>query len=121
MVPTPTAVDDQRTPAHLRLLLDTRQAERQNVAQEVHARYPHPSRAGGSYVVMARRPLRLLILGGTGEAARLAARLAGAEDLAVISSLAGRTTRPRLPDGIVRTGGFGGAAGLAAYLRQEHV
>ena len=70
---------------------------------------------------MTRRPLRLLILGGTGEAARLAARLAGAEDLAVISSLAGRTTRPRLPDGIVPTGGFGGAAGLAAYLRQEHV
>jgi precorrin-6A/cobalt-precorrin-6A reductase len=64
--------------------------------------------------------VRILILGGTGEARDLAATLvtAGAD---VISSLAGRVNRPRLPDGAVRVGGFGGAEGLAAFLRDESV
>ena len=62
---------------------------------------------------------RLLILGGTGEAAQLAERaLARAGDrLEVTSSLAGRVAAPRLPPGLVRVGGFGGAEGLAASLR----
>jgi precorrin-6A/cobalt-precorrin-6A reductase len=65
-------------------------------------------------------PVRILILGGTGEARELAAALvtAGSD---VISSLAGRVGQPRLPDGPVRVGGFGGAEGLAAYLREERV
>jgi len=64
--------------------------------------------------------VRILILGGTGEARELAAALvAGGSD--VISSLAGRVRSPRLPDGPVRVGGFGGAAGLAAFLREERV
>ena len=62
--------------------------------------------------------LKLLILGGTGEAAALAnaavARFGKA--LHVTSSLAGRTRRPASLAGHVRTGGFGGAAGLARYL-----
>ena len=64
--------------------------------------------------------MRILILGGTGEARELAAALvaAGAD---VISSLAGRVSRPRLPDGPVRVGGFGGAGGLAAFLRDEGI
>jgi precorrin-6A/cobalt-precorrin-6A reductase len=64
--------------------------------------------------------VRILILGGTGEARELAAALvaAGAD---VISSLAGRVSRPRLPDGPVRVGGFGGADGLAAFLRDEGI
>jgi precorrin-6A/cobalt-precorrin-6A reductase len=64
--------------------------------------------------------VRILILGGTGEARELAAALvaAGAD---VISSLAGRVRQPRLPDGHVRTGGFGGADGLAAFLRDEAI
>jgi precorrin-6A/cobalt-precorrin-6A reductase len=64
--------------------------------------------------------MRVLILGGTGEARELAARLraAGTE---VLSSLAGRTRQPRLPDGPVRTGGFGGPDGLAAFLREEGI
>ena len=64
--------------------------------------------------------MRILILGGTGEARDLAAELtaAGAD---VVSSLAGRVREPRLPDGPVRIGGFGGAAGLAGYLRAEAV
>jgi precorrin-6A/cobalt-precorrin-6A reductase len=65
-------------------------------------------------------PGRILILGGTGEARELAAALvtAGAD---VISSLAGRVSRPRLPEGSVRVGGFGGADGLAAFLRDEGI
>ena len=65
-------------------------------------------------------PVRILILGGTGEARELAAALvAGGTD--VISSLAGRVRQPRLPDGPVRVGGFGGADGLAAFLRDEGI
>jgi precorrin-6A/cobalt-precorrin-6A reductase len=61
--------------------------------------------------------VRILLLGGTGEARELAARLVEAE-VPVLSSLAGRVSRPRLPAGPVRVGGFGGAAGLAAFLRE---
>jgi len=39
----------------------------------------------------------------------------------VISSLAGRTGTPRQPEGEVRTGGFGGTAGLAAYLHDHAI
>lgn len=62
--------------------------------------------------------MRILVLGGTGEARALAAALL-AEGMDVLSSLAGRVQRPRLPEGPVRIGGFGGADGLAAFLRQE--
>jgi precorrin-6A/cobalt-precorrin-6A reductase len=63
---------------------------------------------------------RILILGGTGEARELATSLVG-EGLEVISSLAGVTGQPRLPDGEVRSGGFGGIDGLAAYLVTEAI
>jgi precorrin-6A/cobalt-precorrin-6A reductase len=39
----------------------------------------------------------------------------------VLSSLAGRVGQPRLPEGPVRIGGFGGADGLAAFLREEGI
>lgn len=58
----------------------------------------------------------VLLLGGTGEARALAAALV-ADGVPVVSSLAGRVARPRLPVGEVRIGGFGGARGLAAHLR----
>ena len=64
--------------------------------------------------------VRILILGGTGEARELAAALVAA-GTDVISSLAGRVRQPRLPDGPVRVGGFGGAEGLAAFLREENI
>ncbi len=64
--------------------------------------------------------MRILILGGTGEARELAGELVAA-GRDVISSLAGRVSQPRLPDGPVRVGGFGGADGLAAFLRDERV
>jgi precorrin-6A/cobalt-precorrin-6A reductase len=64
--------------------------------------------------------VRILILGGTGEARELAAALVAA-GINVISSLAGRVRQPRLPEGLVRVGGFGGADGLAAFLRDEGI
>lgn len=61
----------------------------------------------------------LLILGGTGEAAALAAAalLRFGKRLRITTSLAGRTTHRTALAGEVRVGGFGGAEGLAAYLR----
>jgi precorrin-6A/cobalt-precorrin-6A reductase len=64
---------------------------------------------------------RVLILGGTTEARRLAERLAGRTDLAVTVSLAGRTTAPAAQAAPVRIGGFGGVEGLARYLINERV
>lgn len=64
---------------------------------------------------------RVLILGGTTEASEIARRLAARSDVTVISSLAGRVSQPRLPAGIVRVGGFGGAAGLISYLVNENI
>lgn len=64
--------------------------------------------------------LTVLLLGGTGEARRLAALLARERpDLRVVTSLAGRVARPALPEGEVRIGGFGGPVGLADWLRRE--
>jgi len=60
---------------------------------------------------------RLLILGGTGDAAFLAVRASQIADIEVVSSLAGRTKQPLTPKmGTVRIGGFGGVAGLVAFL-----
>ena len=59
--------------------------------------------------------VKILILGGTREGRDLAELLvAGGHD--VITSLAGRVTRPAHIAGEVRVGGFGGAEGLAAWL-----
>lgn len=66
---------------------------------------------------------KLLILGGTGEAAALAhqAMERFGDSLHVTSSLAGRTARPAKIAGHLRTGGFGGAAGLTRYLTAQGV
>jgi precorrin-6A/cobalt-precorrin-6A reductase len=62
---------------------------------------------------------KVLILGGTTEARALGERLARRAGLDVTLSLAGRTASP-VPHAVpVRVGGFGGAAGLADYLRTE--
>jgi len=67
---------------------------------------------------------KLLLLGGTTEASQLAAHLAqawtGAGRQAVFS-YAGRTARPASQPLPCRVGGFGGAAGLAEYLRAEAI
>ena len=63
----------------------------------------------------------VLILGGSGEARELARRLAaaGVPGLRVVSSLAGRVSRPALPEGEVRVGGFGGVGGLAEWIAEN--
>src|ERR1700761_2428309 len=63
--------------------------------------------------------MRVLLLGGTGEARALTARLHPHVD--VISSLAGRVPDPALPVGAVRVGGFGGVDGLRKWLCDEHI
>ncbi|MGW3144953.1 cobalt-precorrin-6A reductase [Streptomyces sp. NPDC001177] len=61
----------------------------------------------------------VLILGGTTEARRLATGLAARPGVRVTTSLAGRVTRPGTLEGDVRIGGFGGAEGLADWLREQ--
>jgi precorrin-6A/cobalt-precorrin-6A reductase len=68
-------------------------------------------------------PTRLLILGGTGEAAALARAVLArfGDDTEVTTALAGRTRHPGPIPGHVRIGGFGGAAGLAEYLGARRI
>ena len=61
--------------------------------------------------------MRVLILGGTTEAMQLARLLANKPGISALFSLAGRTSAPVTPPIPLRTGGFGGAGGLAAFLR----
>lgn len=61
---------------------------------------------------------RVLILGGTGEGRQLAERLASDARFRTLLSFAGRTASPERPATPSRVGGFGGAAGLAAFLRE---
>lgn len=64
---------------------------------------------------------RVLILGGTGEAATLAKALDQHERIEATVSLAGRTREPAALPGRVRLGGFGGVDGLMRYLRDERI
>ncbi|MGH3040713.1 MAG: cobalt-precorrin-6A reductase [Gaiellaceae bacterium] len=64
--------------------------------------------------------MRVLVLGGTTEARELAAVLDDA-GVRVVSSLAGRVSRPALPRGEVRVGGFGGPGALARWLVSEGI
>lgn len=69
--------------------------------------------------------MRILILGGTGEASALVrgllvrGLLAAERPCAVTLSLAGRTSQPKAEPVPTRIGGFGGAEGLAAWLAQD--
>ena len=51
----------------------------------------------------------------------MAERLAKRADLDIVVSLAGRTKSPAPQPVPVRSGGFGGVAGLAEYLRKEGI
>jgi precorrin-6A/cobalt-precorrin-6A reductase len=64
---------------------------------------------------------RLLILGGTGDAVKLASLAIDLPGLELITSLAGRTRAPKSLIGEVRIGGFGGEAGLVEYLTTEKI
>lgn len=63
----------------------------------------------------------VLILAGTAEARELAGLLNGDPAWRTVGAFAGRTADPRMPAEEVRTGGFGGAAPLARYLREEQM
>ncbi|MEK8028004.1 cobalt-precorrin-6A reductase [Pseudaquabacterium rugosum] len=63
---------------------------------------------------------RVLLLGGTTEAGRLAVALAAA-GVAGVYSYAGRTAQPLAQPLPLRCGGFGGVAGLVDWLRAERI
>jgi len=63
---------------------------------------------------------RILLLGGTTEASQLAACLA-ATGVDAVFSYAGRTISPLSQPLPTRVGGFGGVAGLAAFIRAEKI
>jgi precorrin-6A/cobalt-precorrin-6A reductase len=63
---------------------------------------------------------RVLLLGGTTEAARMARALAEA-GVDAVYSYAGRTEAPMGQPIHMRVGGFGGVAGLRAYLKAEGI
>ena len=65
---------------------------------------------------------KLLLLGGTLEARQIAAALAGSQNrFEATLSLAGVTSTPPDPGIPMRTGGFGGAEGLAEYLTENEI
>ncbi len=66
-------------------------------------------------------PTRVLILGGTAEARSLAGRLAADPRFETELSLAGRTRAPAEQPVSLRVGGFGGAEGLATYLKEKGI
>jgi precorrin-6A/cobalt-precorrin-6A reductase len=61
---------------------------------------------------------RILILGGTSDAITLARELVRS-GYAVVTSLAGITEHPTLPEGEIRVGGFGGEEGLLRYIQEQ--
>lgn len=65
--------------------------------------------------------MRVLVLGGTTEARQLAGLLAADTRFQATLSLAGRTRDPAPQALPTRIGGFGGAQGLADYLRAESI
>lgn len=71
--------------------------------------------------MIAAMTRKLLILGGTREAGLLCQALAGRPEAAPVLSLAGVTREPLAQPVPVRSGGFGGSAGLAAWLQAERV
>jgi precorrin-6A/cobalt-precorrin-6A reductase len=70
---------------------------------------------------LSARRLRILILGGTSEARRLAETLARDPGIDAVLSYAGRTESPSAVPIRWRVGGFGGIDGLIAYLQTEKI
>lgn len=65
--------------------------------------------------------MRVLILGGTGDASQLAVKASAIEGIEVILSLAGRTSQPTKINVETRIGGFGGIKGLVNYLKNNAI
>ncbi len=70
---------------------------------------------------LAASDMRVLILGGTTEASALAKLLADDSRFEATLSFAGRTAAPQSQPIATRTGGFGGADGLAQYIREQAI
>jgi len=66
-------------------------------------------------------PIRVLILGGTGEARELARSLSADPRYFPVTSLAGLTREPEAIEGETRTGGFGGVDGLAQFIKAQEI
>ncbi|MAB01152.1 MAG: cobalt-precorrin-6A reductase [Stappia sp.] len=66
-------------------------------------------------------PLKVLVLGGTGDARALAARLVTDTRFSASVSLAGAVERPDAYPLPVRSGGFGGVEGLSGWIRDNAV
>lgn len=79
-----------------------------------------PKTAPGPRTLGVMSP-HILVLGGTTEARELATELTARPGTKVTTSLAGRVARPGAVAGDVRVGGFGGARGLADWLREHRV
>lgn len=65
--------------------------------------------------------MRVLVLGGTSEANKLAHLLAEASGISATMSFAGRTKAILAPPISCRIGGFGGVEGLIDYLKAENI
>jgi precorrin-6A/cobalt-precorrin-6A reductase len=65
--------------------------------------------------------MRVLLLGGTSEASKLARLFAGERDIDCLMSFAGRTKTPLAPPVPFRVGGFGGVDGLRAFLEAQQI
>ncbi|MGH6838915.1 MAG: cobalt-precorrin-6A reductase [Methylocella sp.] len=65
--------------------------------------------------------MRVLVLGGTFEASKLADLLAGQSAISSTLSFAGRAKAVRAPQIPFRIGGFGGVGGLNDYLEAERI
>jgi precorrin-6A/cobalt-precorrin-6A reductase len=65
--------------------------------------------------------IKVLILGGSTESAKLARTIATDQRFAATLSLAGRTEHPARTPVPMRSGGFGGADGLVHYLAEKDI
>lgn len=65
--------------------------------------------------------MRVLLLGGTSEASKLARLLVGERDIDCLMSFAGRTKTPLAPPVPFRVGGFGGVEGLVGFLAAQQI
>jgi precorrin-6A/cobalt-precorrin-6A reductase len=67
----------------------------------------------------------VLVLGGTGDAAKVIEQMRTLPNLTVTASLAGRTPQPNIPQDNecikVRMGGFGGIDGLVDYIKAQSI
>jgi precorrin-6A/cobalt-precorrin-6A reductase len=103
--------------------LSRRERERDETLSRREREGPAQREGEGPWPAPSSARKRLLILGGTTEAAELARRAVAefGDGLDVVTSFAGRLPGPPNLPGHIRIGGFGGAAGLACYLAAERI